>query len=242
LTAISFTVDEEFTDKYFCWLDYALTTSDGKSYNMSQLLDYNSTTGEPHFQKPVDVKTASTTPDGHSITGVVVSYNAKNAVTYELYELGGDNEYGTTPAYTGTAVEASATTTSSMQTQIFTIEGIPSGTYKLVLKKIAHLNYTVNGVVVGDSDVDLREDSRERAQSMRMGAGDLDGNGRINVSDINMVTATSTYNKTSEQAVNKIADIDGSGAITVTDKNIISSTNNYNKSADSFAVPAVSTN
>jgi hypothetical protein len=242
LTTISFKVTKEFADKTFCWLDYALTTSDGTSYTMPQLLAYDSGAQEPHFQKPADVKTASITPDGHSISGVVVSYNAKNPVTYELYLMGGDNKYGTTPAYTGTAVEASATTTSSMQTQTFTIGGIPNGTYKLVLKKTAHLNFTVNGVVVSDSDVDLREDSRELVQSMRMGAGDLDGNGNVTVVDLNIVIANGTYGALYEEANDPIADIDGSGSITITDRNIVASSDNYGKSESDFEIPSADTN
>jgi Ca2+-binding EF-hand superfamily protein len=132
-----------------------------------------------------------------------------------------------------------------MAVQEFVIENVPDGTYMLVLSKPAHLDITIKDVKVegGDLALSTEGDTTDKDGTyLLFGAGDLDGNGRINVNDMNMVTASSTYNKTSEQAANKIADIDGSGTINVTDKNIISSTNNYNKASGQFTYKAINQN
>lgn len=176
---------------------------------------------------------------GYSITGVVVSYNAKNAVTYELYAW--DDEtgaYSETAAYTGTAVEAAETTTASKQTQDFKIEGIADGKYKLLIKKVTHLTYTVVGVTVNGADVDLTADSYPDAvKSIALAAGDVDGNGAVNVTDAGRVTYPTNYNATDLSTVpNPEADIDGNGAINVTDRGIITHPDNYNKQVSDFVI------
>jgi hypothetical protein len=241
LTTISFKVKKEFADIYFRWLDYALTTSDGTSYNKTRLLTYDSVTQEPHFQKPVDVKTASTTPDGHSITGVVVSYNAKNPVTYELYELGGDGEYAETPSYTGVAVEA-ADLGSGQHTQNFVISAIPNGTYKLVIKKPAHLSYTVLNLKIDGSDVDLT-DAKYAADinKMSMIPGDVTADGDVNSDDSDLVATPTYYRQTADSLPREYQklDINGDGDVNSDDLDLIADPNYYrtSESACVFAIP-----
>lgn len=196
---------------------------------------------ETNVRLPSNAIEVTVNTAGHDITGVVVSYNAKNAVTYELYAWDdAASDYSATVAYTGTAVEAAETTTAGVQTQSFTIEGIADGTYKLVIKKISHIDFTVLGVVVNGADLDLTQDSRDPVKSMRMGAGDIDGNNRINFTDANIVTNPNNYNKTDvTQASNQLADLDGNGSVNFSDKNIIVNVANYNKNAtDHFTIPA----
>jgi uncharacterized protein (DUF2141 family) len=211
---------------------------------MNQLLDYDSATGEPHFQKPADVSTASKTPDGHSITGVVVSYNAKNPVTYELYELGGDGEYGTTPAYEGIAIAGADTTTAGTEQLWFDIKGIPSGTYKLVIKKTSHLDYTITGIVITNSDVELTTKTwsnvsksvDDGAGKIVMAAGDVTGDGKITVDDKGFVTNSNIYGRRTDaiDAALVVADINGDGLITVDDKGIVTNSSTYGKNADHY--------
>jgi hypothetical protein len=236
LTAISFTVDEEFTDKYFCWLDYALTTSDGKSYNMTQLLDYNSTTGAPHFQKPVDVKTQSVIPAGYSITGKVVSYNAKHEITYTLYsEEGGQTEI---VVDSGVLVEAESTTSEQLQTQNFAITGIVNGTYKLVISKAAHADFVITNLIVDGADVYLEDSTQSSAATITLGVGDINGDTYINDADQSIILRSNNYScsniTTAEQ---DLCDINGDGYVNDTDQSIILRTANYSRStAQNFTI------
>jgi hypothetical protein len=241
LTTISFKVTKEFADKTFCWLDYALTTSDGTSYTMLQLLAYDSVAQEPHFQKPADVKTASITPDGHSISGVVVSYNAKNPVTYELYLMGGDGKYAETPAYTGVAVE-SADLGAGQHTQNFVISAIPNGTYKLVMKKLAHLSYTVLNLKIDGSNVDLTDAKYSAGiNKMSMIPGDVNGDGDVNSNDIDLTASPAYYRKTTDSLAVEFQklDINGDGDVNSNDLDLIANPSYYrkNESACVFAIP-----
>ncbi len=180
--------------------------------------------------------------NGHSISGVVVSYNAKNEVTYELYKMKEDGTYDEpnkdAPTYTyhGIAVEAAETTTATQQTQNFTIEGIADGTYRLIIRKDAHVSYTINNVIVNGADLDLTQDSRDGAKKITMAAGELTSDGTITVADKNLVTNTANYGKTVDAAKDKIADINGDGSITVADKNIVTNANVYGKSEANYIV------
>jgi hypothetical protein len=161
-------------------------------------------------------------------------------VTYELYELGGDGEYAETPSYTGVAVEAATSSSAAQQTQSFTISNIVNGTYKLVIKKSVHLDYVIQGIVINSEDVDLTSRSWGNNQSnvvagtISLAAGDCDGNGAINSSDLSAVCDSRTYNESVENALYPQADIDGNGVINSGDASILVSTENYNMQTNRF--------
>jgi hypothetical protein len=182
-----------------------------------------------------------------------MTYNAKFAVTYELYLPNEDGSFPdlndaaveAKPAYSGVAVAAADTTTSEQQLQEFTIENVPAGTYMLVIKKQYHLSVTIKGIVVGDSDVTLRttgDTTSDDDTYLVLCAGDMNENGAVNVADLNMVIASGTYGATYEDAENKCSDIDGSGSITVTDRNIVTSSDNYGKANSDFVFDAINAN
>lgn len=190
------------------------------------------TTHEASAYKEITVEV-----NGHNISGVVVSYNAKNAVTYELYAW--DNEtsaYAATATYTGTAIEGTTELPSGRQTQTFTIEGIADGTYKLRIKKDYHLTITINNVTVNGDDLDLTATTMPAAvQSITMVPGDIDRNGAVNSTDLGLITNTANYNKVNAaDARNPEADIDGNGSINSADKGIITNVNHYNKMERQF--------
>ena len=61
-------------------------------------------------------------------------------------------------------------------------------------------------------------------------SGDMDGNGSINVNDLNTVWNAKNYNKSAQDpTVDSITDIDGNGSINVNDLNIVWNSANYNK-------------
>lgn len=230
---------------FFSWTDYLASFYGPDETDLETYENYSKVrfTDSENFEPPQDLQIAtgdSGGDEGWTISGVVESYNAKNPITYELYRMGDDGEYTTNATYTGTAVEAQATTSAAKQIQTFSISGVETGQYKLVIKKSCHLDFTVLGVNVVDSNLDLQQDSRDRVQSMVMGAGDVDGNGNINYSDANIVTNINNYNKLVATGVrNEKADIDGNGNINFSDKNIITNALNYNKSNKDFVIEAV---
>lgn len=233
LAAFKFKVkNHSFTGSPFSWLDYDLAVDDAQ-YNRHALLN-----GTTPFQKPDDVLTAATASEvvGYTITGEVVSYNAKNPVTYELYKMGDGGEYETTPSYTGTAVEGGESTTAMQQNQSLSIADISNGTYKLVLRKTAHVSFTIFNIKVEDADVDLTQDARVAVKSIVMGAGDLNGDGTITVADKNIVTNSANFGKLASTAKDSIADINGDGSITVADKNILTNANVFGKSEKNYTV------
>ena len=228
LAAFKFRVkNENFTDVPFEWLDYGIANDDYGDlvgYNRHTLLD-----GVTPFQKPQTVLTSGAAAAGFTITGEVVSYNAKNPIYYELYRMGGDGEYETVAAYTGIAVAAQATTAAISQSQTLTISGISEGTYKLVISKVAHLKVTIPDVVIDGMDLDLHDDLRDPVKHIIMGVGDLNADGRVTVADKNIVTDIRNYGIDPALAANILADINGDGRITVADKNIITDIRNYGK-------------
>ena len=129
--------------------------------------------------------------------------------------------------YEGT-IEAS--TGSGQVTQDFRIEGVAEGTYDLKVMKEGHLTYTIQGVVVGNEDLDLTTSAKQGVQLITLLAGDMDGNGSINVNDLNTVWNAKNYNKSAQDpTVDSITDIDGNGSINVNDLNIVWNSANYNK-------------
>lgn len=208
---------EQADDVCFRWLDYALTTEEGTEYSRSALLN-----GITPFQKPQDTLTASKVSEtvGYTITGEVVSYNAKNPVTYELYKMGGDGEYETTPSYTGTAVEAvTEGQTCGQHQQWFGISNIANGTYRIVLKKECHLTYTISNVTVNGNNLDLR--IKESLNPITLLAGDVTGDGVIESADQSLVVDIGNYFKDNAVAVNPETDIDGDGITESTDQSIL---------------------
>jgi hypothetical protein len=243
-------VTEEFAGINFCWLDYALTTADGTSYNMNQLLDYDSATGEPHFQKPADVSTSSAVPDGYSLTGKVVSYNSANEITYSLYPSDGKGGYsetaleghdGATLIAAVTVTDNDFTATSNQHTQGFEITGIPAGTYKLVIMKKNHVKFTITDIVIAGSNVDFTaQDMNSRVQTIQMCVGDVDGDGFVTYVDVNKIAGYAQYGV--DEVGNHDFDVDGDGVVTYVDVNLVAGVAWYGSSdEDYFAASAKAT-
>jgi hypothetical protein len=85
-------------------------------------------------------------PNGVVVTGVVRSFNPRNPTNIVL--LDGTNEVASTtiePFPFGRG----------MFTQTFVVPDVPPGTYTVVISKQNNLNFTINNLVVSNTDVDL---------------------------------------------------------------------------------------
>ena len=168
---------------------------------------------------------ATYTPKGTTtnitVSGTVKSYNPGNATTIQLMQ-GGKEQYKTTIA---------KTTGSGQKAQSFNFDTVAPGTYDLVVTKPGHLTYTVKGVVVGDTAIDLMTMTGKPYQAITLIPGDLNNDGSVNTQDYQILTSPSNYGKSASLAAVKVADINGDGSINTQDYQILTSPSHYGKSA-----------
>ena len=158
---------------------------------------------------------------GVAVSGKITSYNGKKDCTVTLYAA------GTTSAVKSVTVNGN--NASDQVTQDFTIAGVAPGTYDLVITKPAHLKYTVKNLVVGSSSLDLTAQSGKPYRTISMIVGDLDGDGSINVSDLNVLWDAASFNKNTDAAAKPLSDLNGDGNVNVSDLNILWDASNFNK-------------
>lgn len=157
---------------------------------------------------------------GVTVSGRVKSYNPGNAITIQLKQ-GAEVKYTTTIA---------AESGSGQVTQNFSFSTVAAGTYDLVVSKDGHLTYTITGVVVGSSDLDLTANSKEYISTMTLLAGDVDGDGNINETDVSIIRYASNINKDASAAANPLTDMDGDGSVNESDVSIVRYSTHINKS------------
>ena len=156
---------------------------------------------------------------GVSVSGTVKSYNPNNTTTIQLKQDGAEKYSTTIDVDSG----------SGQVPQSFSFPAVAPGTYDLVVTKKAHLTYTVTGVVVGDVPLDLTTMTDKVYSTITLLCGDINGDGNINVTDLNKVWDAANFNKKVSVADNKLTDINGDGSINVTDLNVIWDAANFNK-------------
>ena len=161
---------------------------------------------------------------GVSVKGKVASYNGSHDFTVTLYQAGSETMVGTPLTVSGNGASESTE-------QEFTIPNVPKGTYDLVVTKSAHLKYTVKNVTVGDAPLDLTAHGNAAIRTITLLCGDVDGDGSINVTDLNTVWDAANFNKDANNATIKLTDLNGDGSVNVTDLNILWDTANFNKGA-----------
>ena len=167
--------------------------------------------------------TVTVVADGVTVSGKVRSYNPGNSVTVQLKQ-------GDTEMYTATVTTPTAA--SGQTEQNFSISTVAPGIYDLVVTKKAHLPYTVKGVKVEGTDLDLTKHSNAAISTITLLCGDIDGDGWIDFSDYQELLKSTNYGKqTSAVGVNKIADLDGDTWIDFSDYQILLSSQHYGKSA-----------
>ena len=165
--------------------------------------------------------TVTVVADGVTVSGKVTSYNGKNGFTVTLYEAGTK-----TVKHTATI---SGTGTSGQVTQDFNLDTVAAGEYDLVVTKAAHLTYTVKKVKVEGTDLDLTKLTDKPYQTITLLCGDINNDGSINPTDINVIYQANNYYKVTSEAADPIADLNGDGKINPEDINIIYQAANYYK-------------
>ena len=156
---------------------------------------------------------------GVAVSGKITSYNPGNATTIQLKQ-------GDTVKYTATI---DAATGSGQVTQDFSFNAVAAGTYDLVVTKDGHLTYTVKGVVVGDSPLDLTTMTGKAYQTITLLCGDINGDGSINEDDVSIIRYANNINKSTADADNKLADINGDGSVNEDDVSIVRYSSHINK-------------
>ena len=160
-----------------------------------------------------------------SVSGTVKSYNPNAAATVKLVQNGAVK-------YTATTATSSG---SGQAEQNFSFDTVAAGTYDLVVTKPGHLSYTVKGIVVGDTPLDLTKHSNAAISTITLLCGDIDGNGFINSTDLGIILKGQNYGKSTATAGDKAADLDGNGFINSTDLGIVLQGQHYGKSAVSVS-------
>ena len=168
--------------------------------------------------------------NGVTVSGQVKGYNSANAPEVTLYNSTDINHE--TPIVTADVETAVAS--GGQYTWNFSFAGVSAGTYDLVVTKAGHLTYTITGVEVESSDIDLTSSdyAGKAYQTITMLAGDISGDGRINFTDYGILTNPTNYGKnTTDSGVNGVTDLNGDGRINFTDYGILTNPQNYGKSA-----------
>lgn len=112
----------------------------------------------------------------------------------------------------------------------FAIDGVPNGTYKLVISKQYQLNYTITNIVVNNGDVDLTV--KTSLAVITLCAGDVTGDGVIESSDQSLVIDSGNYFKDNASATDPETDVNGDNITESDDQSLL--LNNYFKSNSDF--------
>ena len=204
----------------------------GKQYTVALgkriVYEYDEKTVESYAPEHLKLSPVAYDPNAvsaPSVSGTVKSYNPNNATTIQLMQ-GGEVKYTAT---------IGADSGSGQKAQSFSFPAVAKGTYDLVVTKPGHLSYTVKGVVVGDSPLDLTTMTGKAYQTITLLCGDIDGNGFINSTDLGIILKGQNYGKSTATAGDKAADLDGNGFINSTDLGIVLQGQHYGKSAVSVS-------
>ena len=200
----------------------------GKQYTVALgkriVYEYDEKTVESYASEHLKLSPVAYDPNAMSapsVSGKVVSYNPGNATTVQLIEQG----------HIEVAYETiiGATNGSGQKEQNFSFDAVAAGTYDLVVTKDAHLTYTVKGVVVGDSPLDLTTMTGKAYQTITLLCGDINGDGSINEDDVSIIRYANNINKSTADADNKLADINGDGSVNEDDVSIVRYSSHINK-------------
>ncbi len=153
------------------------------------------------------------------VDGQIRIYHPRTAVHVRLLQ-------GETEVYTATL-----TPTAGSDTVSFSFRDVSAGTYDMKIDGDGLLPYTIRGIVVADAVVDLTAHENEAISTITPAAGDIDGNGFIDLADVVLLTSESTYGRSYEDARTKSADVNGDGIFDLQDLAIVTSESGYGRSA-----------
>ena len=164
--------------------------------------------------------TSAAPVSGTTVSGTVKAYNGSSAPVVKLYANGAAK-------YTATVGEAAAS--GNQYTWSFTFSDVAAGYYDLVVTKDGHLTYTVEDVLVTGQTLDLTAHANAAVSTISMLCGDINGDGTINTTDVNIIYQANNYYQAAAAAATPAADLNGDGSINTTDINIIYQAENYYK-------------
>ena len=185
---------------------------------------YDESTKNNYTENELTLSPTAYTPSGADIPkirGKVISYNGNNAFTVTLYQAGTENQVQSIPV--------SGNKQSGQVTQEFTFNAVAPGTYDLVVTKDCHLTYTIKNMVVGESPIDLTTMTGKAYSTITLLAGDVNEDGSINATDLNIVWNAANFNKAVADVSNQLTDVNGDGAVNATDLNNVWNAANFNK-------------
>ncbi|MCL2153199.1 MAG: S8 family serine peptidase [Oscillospiraceae bacterium] len=182
------------------------------------LFDFTGAIGESitlyaHWDKPAVSEFA--------VFGVVKSYNPQNPTYISLIQ-NGVTKYTTTIA---------STPGFGLKEQSFGFSNIMPGVYSLEVSKKVHTKYTISFITVSNDDLDLTQDNRLGVQIITLLCGDINEDGEINQSDLNLLWSPANYNKSVAYGANLNCDLNGDSEVNQVDLNILWLSANYNKGA-----------
>ena len=122
---------------------------------------------------------------GVSVKGRVTSYLPGVSCTVQLCQ--GDAVRYSTVSFLGSGA--------GLGTQEFIIPGVADGIYDLVITKPGHLNYTIRNIVVQGSDVDLTTNDNDLVSDITLVAGDINGDGCVDLKDLIVLTSSDNFGK-----------------------------------------------
>lgn len=164
------------------------------------------------------------TPDSTSGMGAiqlkVTSYDTSASTVVGLYQ---------NSSLKGSTMRL-GTQTGQLTSNVFQVTDVTPGVYDLVVSKSGCLDYTIKNVVVTADVVDLTSHSDPAVKNITLLAGDVDGDGNINESDVSVIRYASNINKTASSAANPLADVDGDGNVNESDVSIVRYAAHINKS------------
>lgn len=164
------------------------------------------------------------TPTGVSSPGAVqlrfTAYDTGTPALLKLYQ-GGVVKYSKV---------CSATGSGGLAANVIQFTDVAAGTYDLVISKSGCLNCTVQNVVIPAEGLDLTSHSNPAVSNIQLLCGDVNGDGKINESDVSVIRYSSNINKQIAEAANKLTDVNGDGKVNESDVSVVRYSTHINKS------------
>ena len=160
-------------------------------------------------------------PKGVTVSGIVRSYCPKQETTVRLL-IGSEEQY---------SAMISGEESLGRTDRSFAISDVAPGTYTLEIAKPGHLKLTVTNVAVGTEDYSFALHSLAELQIMALRCGDINGDGRINSTDLGLLLLPTNYNRFTppDGGADPIADFNGDDRVNSTDLAIMLDPNHYNR-------------
>lgn len=110
----------------------------------------------------------------------------------------------------------------------FVLDHVLSGVYDMVIRVKGCLDVVIHNLPLNE-DMDLASNLNEAISHVTPVAGDVNGDGSVDLSDVAVLTSSANYGKNMEDALNKEADINGDGSFDLADLAILTSSSNYGR-------------